>query len=335
VGRIGHEKIKNFLEKYRAPRKKKVLFITPHLSTGGMPQYLEKKIKLMMEDFDVYCVEYDQVATFYVVQRNRIVDLLKDKFYSLQDSPREKLIDIIYDIEPDVIHLEEFPEDFMSKEIAKKLYYSGRKYTIIESHHGVYFDPNDKVFFPDKYAFVSEYQADMCKDHGVPYEIVEYPVENLIPDRKKYREELNFSEDYKHVINIGLFTRGKNQGELIEYARSLANEKIKFHFIGNQAGNFEDYWRPIMNNLPPNCLIWGERNDVEKFYQAADLMVFTSKMECAPIVIKESISWKLPCLIYNLPSYKGMYQKYNLVNYLVPNNADKNLSLIKNHLNLV
>lgn len=89
-----------------------------------------------------------------------------------------------------------------------------------------------------------------------------------------------------------------------------------------------------MNNLPPNCLIWGERNDVEKFYQAADLMVFTSIMETAPIVIKESISWNLPCLIHNLPTYKGMYDKYEKVKYLVPNNAQENIKLIKTHLNL-
>jgi glycosyltransferase involved in cell wall biosynthesis len=334
VGRLGYEKIQNFLEKRKVPKKKKVLFITPHLSTGGMPQYLEKKIKMMMEEFDVYCVEYNQIATFYVVQRNRIVDLLKEKFYRLQDLPKENLLDIIYDIEPDIVHLEDFPEHFMSKDISKKLYSSDRRYTIFETCHGIYFNPADKRFFPDKYLFVCQHQADMCKDHGVPYEIVEYPVENLIPNKKKYREELNFSDDYKHVINVGLFTKGKNQGELIEYARSLQNEKIKFHFIGNQAGNFEDYWKPLMNDLPPNCLIWGERNDVEKFYQAADLMVFTSIMETAPIVIKESISWKLPCLIHNLPTYKGMYDKYEKVKYLVPNNPQENINLIKTHLNL-
>ena len=61
----------------------KLLYITPHLSTGGAPQYLLKKIQLLKNDFDIYCIEYDQIATWYVIQRNQIVDLLKDNFYSL------------------------------------------------------------------------------------------------------------------------------------------------------------------------------------------------------------------------------------------------------------
>lgn len=334
IGKIGFEKVQNFLEKYNKPKKKKVLFITPHLSTGGMPQYLEKKIRLMMEEFDVHCVEYNQIATFYVVQRNRIIDLLKEKFYSLQDLPKEKLLEIIYKIEPDVIHLEDFPEHFISKNIIKEIYSPQRNYTIFETCHGIYFNPKDKKFFPDKYLFVCQHQIDMCKDHGVPSEIVEYPIENLIPNKKKYREELNFSDDYKHVINVGLFTKGKNQGELFEYARLLLGEKIKFHFIGNQAGNFENYWKPLMKNIPSNCLVWGERNDVDKFYQIADLMVFTSTMETAPIVIKESVSWGLPCLIYNLHTYKGMYDNHVGVNYLVPNDFQENVKLIKKHLKI-
>ncbi len=334
VGRIAHEKITTFLEEYHKPRKKRVLFITPHLSTGGMPQYLEKKIRLLMEDFEVYCVEYDQIATLYVVQRNRIVELLKDRFYRLQDLPKEKLLDIIYEIDPDIVHIEEFSEEFMGKEIAKKVYSQHRRYTIFETSHGIYFNPKDKKFFPDKYLFVCQQQVDMYHHQGIPSEIVEYPVVKMTPNKKKYKEELNFLDGYKHVINVGLFTRGKNQGELIEYARELANEKIKFHFIGNQAGNFEDYWKPLMKNLPPNCLIWGERYDIDKFYQAADLMVFTSVMETSPIVIKESISWNLPCLIYNLNTYKGMYDKYKEVNYLVSNNKKENVLLIKKHLNI-
>ena len=42
----------------------------------------------------------------------------------------------------------------------------------------------------------------------------------------------------------------------------------KFHFIGNQAPNFKNYWEPLMYNKPNNCIVWGERDDVYKFYQA-------------------------------------------------------------------
>lgn len=340
IGKIGGEKLQSFANRYnrkinKNKSKLKVLCVTPHLSTGGAPQYLLKKIELLNEDQDVYCVEYDQIATSYVVQRNKIQELLKNKFITLQNRPKEELLDIIYNIKPDVIHFEEFPETYLAKHIAENIYKKEREYLIFETSHGIYFKQDEKIYFPDKFIFVSEYQCDLYKHYNVPHEIIEYPIETYVPDKNKCRKELKFDDGYKHVINVGLFTPGKNQMELVEYARLLQNEKIKFHFIGNQAGNFENYWRPIMAALPSNCIIWGERNDVEKFYQAADLMVFTSIMECSPLVIRESISWQLPCLIYNLPAYKNMYNKYNSVKFLTRGKFEENLVMIKNSLNII
>ena len=68
------------------------------------------------------------------------------------------------------------------------------------------------------------------------------------------------------------WTSGKNQGEGVEVAKQLieSNPNIQFHFIGNQAPNFEDYWKPIMNDLPSNVTVWGERNDVDKLQTEID-----------------------------------------------------------------
>jgi len=38
----------------------KLLFIAPHLSTGGLPQYLTKKIELLQNEFDIYLVEWER-----------------------------------------------------------------------------------------------------------------------------------------------------------------------------------------------------------------------------------------------------------------------------------
>lgn len=308
----------------------KIIYITPHLSTGGLPQYLLKKIQ-SLADQQIWCVEYNFVSDKYTVQRNQISDLLKDKFISLGNSPKEKLLDLIKEVKPDLIHFEEFPETFVGYEILNQIYKKDRNYLIFETSHGIYFKSEDKCYFPDCFVFVSEMQAQMYGKFEVRYKIVEYPIDFKDPN-KDLKKELGFEEGFKHILNVGLFTRGKNQKELIEYARSLQNEKIKFHFVGNMAVNFKDYWEPLLKDLPKNCLIWGERNDVDKFYQAADLMVFTSKMETSPLVVREALSWKLPCLIYNLPAYKNMYQKFSEVKYLVPDSFEFNLSIIKNAL---
>ena len=222
---------------------------------------------------------------------------------------------------------------FVNKDIAIKIYKKDRNYLIFEGYHGLQFKPENKIFFPDKFTFISEYQSEIYKKLEVPYIIVEYPIEIQSPAKEVYKKELGFEDDYKHVINVGLFTPGKNQSELLDYARNLLDQKIKFHFIGNMAENFQAYWKPLLDRLPNNCVTWGERADVEKFYQAADLMVFTSKIETSPIVIREAISWQLPTLIHKLPAYKNMYDQYG-IKYLHPSDYNENIEAIKNELHL-
>ena len=106
--------------------------------------------------------------------------------------------------------------------------------------------------------------------------------------------------------------QGKNQNEGIEVARFLekTNPDLHFHFIGNQAPNFENYWKPIMNNLPNNVTVWGERNDVDKFMESCDVLMFNSTWECNPLVVRESINYGMKILTRNLPQYLGMFDKY-------------------------
>jgi glycosyltransferase involved in cell wall biosynthesis len=118
--------------------------------------------------------------------------------------------------------------------------------------------------------------------------------------------------DKINVINVGLWTRGKNQGEMVEVSKLLekTNPEIVFHFIGNQAGNFQDYWEPIMSDLPSNVRIWGERNDVDLFLTATDLMMFNSTLECNPLVVREAISHGLKIIARPLNQYMGIYDNY-------------------------
>jgi hypothetical protein len=71
-----------------------------------------------------------------------------------------------------------------------------------------------------------------------------------------------------------------------------------------------------MDDLPKNCTVWGERNDVDTFYQAADLFVFNSIFELNPLCIKESLSWKTQVLFRNLPTYSDSYNNNNNAHYM-------------------
>jgi hypothetical protein len=160
---------------------------------------------------------------------------------------------------------------------------------------------------PDKFIFVSQYCVETFKDLGVPIDLIEYPIDKKIPNKKWAQEQLMLDPEYKHIVNIGLFTSGKNQGYAFEIARLLQDYKIMFHFLGNQASNFTDYWEPIMNTKPDNCIVWGERDDVDTFLQSSDIHLFTSKFELNPLAIKESLEYGIPTFIFDLHTYKGKY----------------------------
>lgn len=315
----------------------KILYITPHLSTGGCPQYLLKKLNILNDTHQLYCVEYNNYGEWFVVQKNQVRQLLGDRYYVLGDN-KEELLSIIDKIQPDLIHFEEMPEYFMSYDIASKIYFNDRKYNIVETSHDSSFNVANKRTFPDRFVFVSEYQKQQLSTLNIESHVVEYPI--LIKDRTKNRSDslkkLGLDPSLFHVVNVGLWSSRKNQGEIVEYARKMTDLPIQFHFIGNTAGNFESYWSPILSNLPSNCKVWGERNDVDMFYNCMDLFLFTSRghendKETSPIVIREAISYKIPSLIYNLPVYLNMYNKYSNISYLT-DDLDKNIKKIQSYL---
>jgi len=286
--------------------KERILYISPHFSTGGLPQYLLKKIEAFHQSMDVYCVEYNFYGDAYVVQRNKVISILGEKFIPLGEN-KSRIIDLIEEIKPNIIHIEEIGETFIDTSILNQIYSPDRKYYICETCHSSQIDPSIKTHRPDKFIMVSKWIQEKFNILGVPSEILEYPILANVPEKANSISALGLDPMKKHIINVGLFTPGKNQGELIDFARSLEPLPIDFHFIGKQAPNFSSYWEPLMENLPKNCKVWGERSDVDLFYQAADLFVFTSLMELNPLCIKEALSWNLPVLFRNLNTYSNFY----------------------------
>jgi glycosyltransferase involved in cell wall biosynthesis len=317
---------------------KKLLFIAPHLSTGGLPQYLTKKIELLKDEFDIYLVEWvDCTGGVLVVTRNKVTQLVApEKFYTLDDN-KQRLIDIINDIQPDIIHLEEIPEFFMDDNIAQQIYTQDRNYKIVETSHDSSYNTDNKKFYPDKFMFVSQWQINQYKDLDIPKVLVEYPIEYIErPNREEALKELGLDPNKKHILHVGLYTSRKNQAEFFEYAKSLP--EYEFHSLGNRADNFKWYWEPLVNKQPSNLTWWNERTDVDKFYQAMDLFLFTSRghendKETMPLVIREAISSQIPVLIYNLPVYLNYFHKFSGVSYLEFDNFNNNLEKIKTILN--
>ena len=318
------------------PKKKKLLYIAPHLSTGGLPQYLTKKIEFLKDEFEIYLIEWENcTGGKLIVQRDKILNLIDStKFYEFGENKYE-LFNIIEDISPDIIHLEEIPEYFMEDNIAEELYSKNRNYFLVETSHDSSFDTSSKRFFPDKFMFVSNWQIDQYTNVDIPKILVEYPIEYIPrPDRDTALKRLNLDPSKKHILHVALYTSRKNQKEFFEYAKSLP--EYEFHSVGNQADNFKWYWEPLMKDIPPNLTWWGERSDVESFYQSMDLFLFTSRgnkndKETMPLVIREALSYQLPQLLYNLEVYQNYFDGYDSIDYLDFNSFDNNIKKIKSN----
>lgn len=318
----------------------RILLITSHLSTGGMPQVALKRVENLINFHDLYLIEYREIAWSFVVQRNKIKNLLGDKFISLgwidKEEIRDHFQEIIERINPDIIHMEEIPEKFifgMRKEHADWLYRPDRPYKIIETTHTSTFDVSQKIYFPDKFLFVSKYSQQEYNRFNIPSSVLEYPVEKVEKNKGYAIKRLDFNPENFHILNIGLFTRDKNQGYLFEIARKLIDYKIDFHFVGNQAENFQDYWKPLIDNKLDNCIIHGERDDADIFYEASDLLIHPSILELNPLAIKEATSYELPVFLNKLPTYLDMYDDYKNIKYLTMN-IDNDVQMILDNFNI-
>ncbi len=312
---------------------KKVLFVVPHLSTGGLPQYTLKMIEEFIGNYDIHCIEYQDITGgILTVQRNKISNLLGDNFYSLSHDVLS-INQIISKVNPDVIHFQEIPESFIPISDLEKIYESERRYKIVVTTHGSNTNPHDIVYGADKFILVSNWSKGKfieCYDESI-CDVWEYPINPVAYDKNSAKKELGFDSDYIHVLNVGLFTPGKNQKELIDIARKMKNQKIKFHFVGNQASNFKEYWQPIIKNFPNNCIWHGEREDVDLFYKAADIFYFTSNLELNPIVVKEALSYGLPTFIKKLEPYGNEYD--GLVNYIT-GDIDDDIKTLQSFLSI-
>jgi len=312
----------------------KIVYVTPHLSTGGMPEYLRKKVELLKDDNEVWVIEKNFEPAYRTV-RDKIESLIGDKLVSLGGN-LQKLPNIINSIKPDVVHFEELSDYHFTDEVLNQIYKQNRTWKIFETLHDSSIDHTEKRFIPDKMLVVSPWQIKNFLPLNIPIEIIQHEIEAGIRDRESGLKKLHLDIEKKHIVQVGLFSNRKNQSETIEIARRLP--EVNFHFVGSLTENYSSYWKPLLDNLPSNCKVWGERPDPETFYSCMDMVIFPSRgnygdRETNPLVIRESIAWNTPLLVRDLPFYLGQYNEGQNVKFM-SDDIEENLKIIKNMLNV-
>lgn len=114
--------------------------------------------------------------------------------------------------------------------------------------------------------------------------------------RKIIREKLSVKEDEKLILSVGSLRDAKNFELAIKaakYMKDFGQLTFKWVIIGD--GPMKSSLEKQINNLGLTNAVKmiGSREDVYKFYSAADLFVSTSKWEGFGLVIAEAISSRL------------------------------------------
>jgi autotransporter strand-loop-strand O-heptosyltransferase len=308
-----------------ASQEKRILILMPHASTGGMPQYVVKQVQdLKTAGWTLAAAEWQNLSDLYTVQRKRLQAMLGPRFHPLNQSD-ERLFQVIEEFEPDVVHCQEAPEMFLPGCVAANLFSATRNYRLVVTTHDSGLNPSTVRWQPDAWAFVSQFHAKLYQqfpqERRAAHSIVEYRLPKRVrPERAQALQALGLNPKSWHVLSVGLFCDWKNQREIWDVARLLPH--VQFICIGNQAPNFASYWEPLMADKPKNVSVLGERDDVDRFYAAADALLFPSKKELFPLVVVEAISWGLPVFMRRLASYCGHYDYHPLVTYIDENTEE-------------
>ena len=294
---------------------RRVLFLAPHCSTGGMPQYLLACVReLTAIGIAVEVVEWNNLSMDFVVQRDQIKRLCKLHSFDKREVDKVgALKNIIRAFDPDVVHLQEFAESWFPED-ATNLFGRLSKFVVVETTHDSLFNPKNKRVLPDAFIHVCKYHENLFGRLGPVADVVEYVVSpSPRQSRSQSLKNLSLDLDKIHVLCVGLFTPNKAQDVAFAVAGRLPG--VRFHFVGNQASNFANFWQPLMDSKPRNCTCWGERGDVDSFYGAMDMLLFPSRSELAPIVVMEALAWKMPVVMRNLKVYQGKYDNNSLVHF--------------------
>lgn len=306
---------------------KKILFITPHVSTGGLPQYLLTKIKLLRDHFDITVLVWDSYEGEFNIQAKQI-----EKVCKVHRIPKACIGEIktsyvrsfiTSEAKPDIIHFEELPELFMSEygellnEIFGKVW--GKSIVVLCSTHTS--QPFNIEYIPDHFIFPSEHcNKTMYPQFDSLSSIWEEPIANnkhIIWDEQTYPY---------NIIQVGLWSPHKNQGYSIDVVRAAieySRMDIQLHFVGNMAGNFKSYWEPLKKIALEEkwITIHGEKGkeEIEFMYKNHDLLLMPSTMELNPLVPKEALGWGMPVMISDLKTLPSWYRNNSGIGFLTGN----------------
>lgn len=114
-------------------------------------------------------------------------------------------------------------------------------------------------------------------------------------DRTSLRKELSIKEEDKVVLSVGELNANKNHEAVI---RALKGTDYVYVLVGK--GKLRNHLMTLATELGVKCIMPGYRDDILRFYNAADAFAFPSVREGLPVSLMEAMAAGLPCVVSNI-----------------------------------
>ncbi len=122
--------------------------------------------------------------------------------------------------------------------------------------------------------------------------------------RRELRKVLGIEEDCLLLGNIARYHPLKDHETLFKALKILKNKGLNFKciLIGSGFSNNIKKFKERINfyELSQNLIIYGQTFKINEIINAFDLNILTSKKECSPISLLESMSTGVPCISTNV-----------------------------------
>ncbi|MFX1328198.1 MAG: glycosyltransferase family 4 protein [Promethearchaeota archaeon] len=133
---------------------------------------------------------------------------------------------------------------------------------------------------------------------------------------------IGFMDIEPKVLGMKLFLEAFD--EFLSEMDQIDKNKFKLIFIGD--GIHKNILEEVYNRIKhkEHVIFTGERNDVKKFLQIADLNVLTTSIEGAPTVLLEAMNYGIPCLATDVGEIRKMLKG---TGFLVKKNNKEEIKL--------
>lgn len=119
--------------------------------------------------------------------------------------------------------------------------------------------------------------------------------------KKSVKKEFGISEHTKIVLFAGLMVQRKGIEKIINIANILKKENVVFLLAGDgpEKERYIAYAKKL--GLSDKMFFLGWRKDMQRLYQASDILLLPAEGEGLPGVVMEAMSYGVPCVASNIP----------------------------------